>query len=59
MVEAPYLRKLAISFAAILRPVVSHNSLWYGMLGEDLLCETTIWLVHCTMGIFRTIGSFE
>ena len=40
MVEAPFLCKLAIGVAVIQRPVVSHNSLWYAMLGEDLLCET-------------------
>ena len=40
MVEAPFLRKLAIGFAVLVRPVVSHNSWWYAMLGEDLLCET-------------------
>ena len=39
MVEAPFLRKLAICFAVIPRPVDSHNSLWYTMLG-DLLCES-------------------
>ena len=39
MVEVPFLRKLAIGFALILRLVVSHKSLWYTMLGEDLLCE--------------------
>ena len=50
MVEAPFLRKLAIGVAVLVRPVVSPNSLWYAMLGED-------WPVHCPMGIFRTMGN--
>ena len=45
MVEALFLRKLAIGFAVILRAVVSHNSLWYAKLGEYLLCETHYSLV--------------